>query len=795
MSKSKPTGKKATSTPKKSLKRTESKNFISKIMPESGNYCVVTKDAGNGNGINEFHWFISLIAALKFISFYVNKGLQVYLAQATFKKPGTEKSGRKQEDAAFLKNFFFDIDCGIGKPYPTQAEGKAALLAFCEKTGLPIPAIVNSGNGLYAHWPLITAIAAALWMVVAKKLKTLVHAIEPGLDKDGLIADSSRILRTVGTLNLKDPDNPKKVTLLQDCEPVELDSFEKKVDDALAALPAKQVPAPKVEVDKSSSGVQIKAKATLIAEQCPVIEHIRDTPSKVSEPLWYNGIGVLRHCEESPSIIHEWSKGHSDYSYEETEAKIEQHNYPPTTCEKFADLRPELCANCKHKGKITSPISLGMQKIPKYLEDLDKKHFVSRLGGKTYVFLEARDELLERRVLHKSSFGDFKNYYNNKNVVVGKKSNGDPIMMPLGDSWLKHEERRQFEGIIMAPEGDKPGYYNLWQGFAVKPSEGSWELMRRHLLNVICNRDKKLYYYVKNWLARLVQEPWKQGEVALVLRGGRGVGKGLLANNLCKILGQHACAVRNSTQVTGNFNAHLDDTIMLYIDEAWWAGNKEGEGVLKGLITEPTLFIVPKHIDGKTSRNMLHIIMTSNNDWVVPAGADERRYCVLDVSDRRQNDRAYFDALIKEIENGGLGAMLYDLLQTDISNFEVRDVPQTEALLNQKLLSLEPLYKWWYDKLHKGELLSDCGWNPVPVQALYDDYVSSTKKQGNNYPGSETAFGINLRKVLPEKWDLKDRESSKNMFGKRSSVYKFPSLKVCRISFAKFLRFDNMDWK
>ena len=40
--------------------------------------------------------------------------------------------------------------------------------------------------------------------------------------------------------------------------------------------------------------------------------------------------------------------------------------------------------------------------------------------------------------------------------------------------------------------------------------------------------------------------------------------------------------------------------------------------------------------------NMLHIFMSSNSDWVVPAAIDERRFCVTDVADNRIGDRAYF---------------------------------------------------------------------------------------------------------------------------------------------------------
>jgi hypothetical protein len=103
-------------------------------------------------------------------------------------------------------------------------------------------------------------------------------------------------------------------------------------------------------------------------------------------------------------------------------------------------------------------------------------------------------------------------------------------------------------------------------------------------------------------------------------------------------------------------------------------------------------------------RNMLHVLMCSNKDWVIPASAKERRYCVLDVPDTKCGDFAYFAALDQQMENGGLAAMLYDLLNRDISNFEVRDVPQTDALRDQKTLSLDTLKRWWLAVLSRGFL-------------------------------------------------------------------------------------------
>jgi len=127
--------------------------------------------------------------------------------------------------------------------------------------------------------------------------------------------------------------------------------------------------------------------------------------------------------------------------------------------------------------------------------------------------------------------------------------------------------------------------------------------------------------------------------------------------------------------------------------------------VLKGLTTEKTMFIEPKNVNGFLWPNRLGIYMGGNDKWIVPASHDERRYAVNKVSERWKQDKTYFGPLFEEINNGGAGAMLYDLLRLDLDGWHPRDnVPQTKALLDQKMLGLNGLELWYVHFLNVGEL-------------------------------------------------------------------------------------------
>lgn len=145
--------------------------------------------------------------------------------------------------------------------------------------------------------------------------------------------------------------------------------------------------------------------------------------------------------------------------------------------------------------------------------------------------------------------------------------------------------------------------------------------------------------------------------------------------------------------------------------EAWRPG---GPWVLTAIEVDP-----PKAKNGKSKRpriptvtltwpNMLHVIISSNSEWVVPAGPFERRYAVFDVAATQRQRRGYFAPLFAELESGGLAAMLHDLLAMDLGRWHPReDVPKTDALNDQKSRGLDPIHSEVLDMLHEGALPFD----------------------------------------------------------------------------------------
>lgn len=364
-----------------------------------------------------------------------------------------------------------------------------------------------------------------------------------------------------------------------------------------------------------------------------------------------------------------------------------------------------------------------------WLRGLNKQHAViGNYGGKCVVVEEVLPEDgTGRPYLSAQSFEAFAQRYMNRQVEAGKKADGSPLVKPMGRAWLEHAARREYDRVVFMPGREvSPRLLNLWRGWAVEPATGSCERFLAHVRDVLCSGNERHAEWLLNWMAHAVQKPYEQGHIAVVLRGGKGVGKGSFTEYLGALFGRHYLSINNSKHLVGAFNAHLRDVVLLFADEAFYAGDRQHEATLKALITESHLTIEGKGRDAERSPNHLHIVIASNNEWVVPAGHMERRFFMLDVGASRQQDKTYFKALADERDSGGAAALLHMLLARDISAFDPRTAPSTRALLSQKALSLESWEALFVDALHAGvtfdgpEWKGDWGPEWMSVEALVE---------------------------------------------------------------------------
>jgi hypothetical protein len=417
--------------------------------------------------------------------------------------------------------------------------------------------------------------------------------------------------------------------------------------------------------------------------------------------------------------------------------------------------------------------------------EINKAHALVLAGNRAVVLKEETVE--ERTQIRLVQVDGLKQWYANRPITIGIKT------MSIAEYWLRHKDRRQYEGIEFAPNGGRNGYYNLFRGFAVEPRAGSCEKFLKHLKDNVAGGNEAHFNWIVGWFAQIVQQVHVKIGTALCLRGKQGVGKTKVGEVFGSLLGDHYELVSDPRYITGQFNAHMASLVVLHADEAFWAGDKRAEGKLKDLVTGFKHRLEFKGVDPILVNNYIRLFVTGNQDWLVPAGFGERRFAIFDVGEANIQDHAYFAAIDAEMNNGGREALLDYLLNFDLSQVNLRKIPQTDALFERILESASAEAGWWYYVLQRGELpWGSSEDNACPKRTLFRRYLQHANLQGARRRAVEVKIGMFLKKHVGTDLKTEKKEysiqSRLHQATETGYVYIFPDLQKCREKFAEVMR-------
>lgn len=435
-------------------------------------------------------------------------------------------------------------------------------------------------------------------------------------------------------------------------------------------------------------------------------------------------------------------------------------------------------------------------RILEAVEKINEAHSLVLVGDKALVVREAFDEK-GRPEIGFMPPDTFRLWH-----ATQKFDNGGRRWEGIGSIWLEHLQRRQFDGICFAPDGAPASWYNLWRGFDVVPVEGdpykAFPTFCDHLLTNICSGNKAHFDWIVGWFAHMVQKPAERIGTALVLRGREGTGKTKIGEIFGSIVTRHYLLVDSPRYITGQFNAHLANCLLLQADEGFWAGDRQAEGVLKSLITSSRQMIERKGVDPVPIRNLVRLMVTSNEDWVVPTSLEARRFAIFEVGDAAMQNAEYFAEIDREMDNGGRAVLLHWLQHFDLSKVDLRSVPATGALVDQKLMSLKPEVAFWRERLLDGAPLPGHSEWPktVATKAFYDAYILYAEKLGQKRKLTGEQLGMALRKLAPGgvtriRATVEFHIDDSNIGTRRAWCYGLPSLEDCRRHFDELLKSET----
>ncbi|MFT5960077.1 MAG: hypothetical protein ACI8WM_000382 [Burkholderiaceae bacterium] len=789
--------------------------FLQAVEPTEDVHYVALMQAGKP-GVSH-HPYTSLEdMAAAVIEFDKKPDITVFHACATYREPFINEDGRKKyrvpANSKAAKAFWIDIDCGDekaadNKGYATKNAAGKAILGFCQKAGFPAPLIIDSGNGLHCYWLLTESISSDEWKATAELLKSVLRHF-------GVLADPSRtadfasILRPVGTHNKKDPNNHKLVKVLREGQTVDVSVIKAALSDIVSKFDV-VLPKPNpvrgtvadINDDLTAHAYpEVPAHFDLIAAKCNQVKILTKTGYQGNEPGWKAVIGAVVKCVDGAEKIHQYSSIDPGYNRAETQRKIDSCIDKPTTCKHIESCNPAGCEGCLSKDRITAPLQLGRTAGNDGIGNVDE-------AEQTNVALAAVQQDFAMMtagsgvsIVDLAALKRKQEYGAAASLVLLRRPDGMLLIqryLKLNFPALNPKDCMQrfpaatgttlYDSVDFRPGMGRPGSLNLWVGPTLIPMQGKWSTLEEFLLNTICGNDKKIYAYLIRYLAHALQFPEQKPGVMITLIGGQGIGKGTLFALITKIWSATTLLTSRIADVVGDFNDALERCMFILLDEPAIRDEKNADS-LKSLATNLEVRINPKGQPARTITSVHRIINATNHSHGGRREHDDRRDLTLKVSEHRKGDIAYWMKVYSAVETE-TAALMYDLMALDLSDFNVRQKPDTGELTKQKVMSLPIIDAFWHDCLYGGALPLHNTWPTFVSTKSVVEAIKDFAKGGRNFaPISANAVTTAIKRLCPQ---AQSAQCSEGAYRHRG--FNLPSLEECRIAFETFIG-GKVEW-
>lgn len=466
---------------------------------------------------------------------FVSRRIDVFFGCAKF---GPLKN-RTHENAKYFRALWMDIDCGptkgvpdekgIIKGYLDQQTGLDELKKFCVTVGLPKPILVSSGYGVHAYWLLEETVSRREWEPLANRLREL--CVEQGLIVDSSVFEASRILRIPGTFNFKQ-NEPKEVTVLNELTPrlgyqelKDLLGAPEPKDDVPDFIPRSMSP-----MMEAMMGNKIKRFKNIMLKGengCAQLNHCFENQNSIEEPLWRSALSIAAFCVDGDSAAHKLSRDHEGYDAVEVNNKVNnlRSKGGPHHCSTFAKLNPQGCEGCIHRGKIKSPIMLGVEieqadaEDNEYaVEDENGEVEIQHIPEYPFPFFRGKKGGVYIRPESEDAEAEPKLVYEHDLYVVKRMRDPELGEMALFRLHLPHDGVREFSiptmGISSPDELRKQLAHN-----GVVAHKSQYELLARYVVFFIKNLQ-----YIKKAETMRTQFGWVEGNSKFIL-GDREITK------------------------------------------------------------------------------------------------------------------------------------------------------------------------------------------------------------------------------------------------------------------------------
>jgi hypothetical protein len=328
-------------------------------------------------------------------------------------------------------------------------------------------------------------------------------------------------------------------------------------------------------------------------------------------------------------------------------------------------------------------------------EWFEKTHCL--IKAKPIVFLEKQKDN-EGKLINK--------FYTEKDMAVILKNkiivNDEGKKQKFFDAWLEDPKRKEYDDFAFNPyvtidkDTTPKNIFNTFEPFEVdeikdidnEELEKEIQWFREFLFDVISDKHKETYEYLLDYLGDYFQRPFKNCQVALILRGPSGSGKDTLIDIIKAMIGVSNDYVYRGAKVEDilpkdGFNSQLKNKLLIQFNETEGKDGIDYKELIKDHITRAYNTINEKYVNPYNQKNLAPIIFCSNNTSPVQFMYDERRFVMVKTG--QPKPKVFYNNIHENIlkDKFKLNCLYTFFLRRDISEWDAQgDRPMTDAYIS-----------------------------------------------------------------------------------------------------------------
>jgi hypothetical protein len=378
-------------------------------------------------------------------------------------------------------------------------------------------------------------------------------------------------------------------------------------------------------------------------------------------------------------------------------------------------------------------------------ENYEKKHCL--IKAKPIVFLEKQIDN-EGKLINK--------FYPEKDMATILKNkiivNDEGKKQKFFDAWLEDSKRKEFDDFAFNPyvtidkDTTPKNIFNTFEPFDVdeikkiddKKLNKEIEWFRDFLFDVISNQHEETYEYLLDYLADFFQRPFRNCQVALILRGASGSGKDTLIDIIKAMIGVSNDYVYRGAKVEDilpkdGFNSQLKNKLLVQFNETEGKDGIDYKELIKDHITRAYNTINEKYVNPYNQKNLAQVIFCSNNTSPVQFMYDERRFVMCKTGQPKSKD--FYVKIHEEIlkDKFKLNCLYTYLLRRDISKWDAQgNRPMTDAYISAVSSAIPHHIRFLRDAFVDGQP-NKCGFDVLESKGKVKGYFMKAKDLYSKY--------------------------------------------------------------